>query len=496
MALAFTLLVSPMYSVGVETNDLKKDLEKSQCVDSCVIQDDLLLDRVKLLLDVLKEAQFIRDKFVVSRQPVSSSIDTPPGSSGELEKAIENFNFMASRFYYSFGDNHKKSRYESVCLFGIPLAKRVQAFDSLKSTILDEIETIFGSIPVEKTQWIVPREAIKTSILGAAIGDAMGMPTEFIDNVDDILTRYPHCLKSFDDFKEEDFHIKNGEKIARYTDDTAMAKIVLEILQEAKAGNWPMEKIMAKIAEGFVKDMSNKDGWAAYWRAPGNCCLKSCKKLEQIILDKKRNPQKYKDKKWWRVGGKLDGGCGSVMHAYPFGLFFADDIKKVEKFAVEHSIITHGADIALAACAAMAVGVAYSIQGKDYHSIIEEMIKTAKKYDVNTAEKMQDAYSQALENKKKCKNFEEIFEISKPVFQKYLGWAAHDAIAATVYAFAIYPENIKNAIALGVNTPGDSDSIATLAGALVGAYGKSNIPQSWIDRVENSQELIQLATLN
>ena len=42
--------------------------------------------------------------------------------------------------------------------------------------------------------------------------------------------------------------------------------------------------------------------------------------------------------------------------------------------------------------------------------------------------------------------------------------------------------------------PGDSDSIASMAGALVGARcGAYQIPQEWIDVLEKSNELIDLA---
>ena len=90
-----------------------------------------------------------------------------------------------------------------------------------------------------------------------------------------------------------------------------------------------------------------------------------------------------------------------------------------------------------------------------------------------------------------------MLEKSKPVFEKYLGWAAHDAIASTVYAFALCPNDPKKAIALGVNTPGDSDSIASMAGALGGAYkgGLTAGPDAKLYRtyLEGYNKLTQLA---
>ena len=43
-----------------------------------------------------------------------------------------------------------------------------------------------------------------------------------------------------------------------------------------------------------------------------------------------------------------------------------------------------------------------------------------------------------------------------------LGWAADEALAAAVYIFLRHPDDMKAGLIEAVNTPGDSDSIATL----------------------------------
>jgi ADP-ribosylglycohydrolase len=74
------------------------------------------------------------------------------------------------------------------------------------------------------------------------------------------------------------------------------------------------------------------------------------------------------------------------------------------------------------------------------------------------------------------------------------GWAAHEAIAAAAYIFTRHPDDARAAILEGANTAGDSDSIASIAGALVGArVGSSGLPSSWIRDVERTDELAALA---
>jgi len=80
------------------------------------------------------------------------------------------------------------------------------------------------------------------------------------------------------------------------------------------------------------------------------------------------------------------------------------------------------------------------------------------------------------------------------VLQKLQGWAAHECVAAAVYVFTRHPDDPKSALLEAANTPGDSDSIATLVGALVGARcGIEKIPENWVGNVEHSSELMELA---
>jgi len=359
----------------------------------------------------------------------------------------------------------------------------------LRNNIIVLLFVFFSSI-------ILSSFDIKDKFLGAtfgcAIGDAMGRPTEFM-SMAEIDKVYPKGIKSFSDFREQDLFLdKSGKKFAPYTDDTAMAKLVMKALVEAKKKGLNLEKTMSTIAVLFINDMHEKNGWYEWHRSPGNSCSAGVKILE------KRNLQKLKPR-WWDVKQSKAGGCGSVMRAFPFGLIFSDDVEKAEKWAVEHSKLTHGSSTALAACAAMAVGTAYSVQNKDVNFVVRKMIEAARRYDESTASMIEDAAKIAEENLYILANrgvacVERARDMSKPVFEKYLGWAAHDAIAAATYAYIVGQNSVKTAIYLGVHTPGDSDSIACMAGALAGAKcGVKNIPTKWLEVIEGSEELERLA---
>jgi ADP-ribosylglycohydrolase len=68
------------------------------------------------------------------------------------------------------------------------------------------------------------------------------------------------------------------------------------------------------------------------------------------------------------------------MRAYPFGLVFSDDLERAERSAAEHSKLRHRDPIALAACAAMAVGTALALAGNTEEAVVDAMLAAANRY--------------------------------------------------------------------------------------------------------------------
>jgi ADP-ribosylglycohydrolase len=314
--------------------------------------------------------------------------------------------------------------------------------------------------PAEPRGPLTRRDMNLGAVLGGAIGDAMGHPTEFIGSFESIRDRYgPDGVTHFELYWERD-----GERFAPYTDDTQMAEVVLRTLLE---GRDDLDDAMRRMAKGFIEWSQSPQGGH---RAPGNACMSGCRRLASGVP-------------WHQAGGETAGGCGSVMRAYPFGLVFADDLEKAERWAVEHSKLTHRDPIALAASAAMAVGMARIVRGDGVDLVTSEMVAAACRYSARTAAMMATAIEEARGG------------VSPTVtLERLQAWAAHEAIATAVYIFTRHPDDPRAAILEGANTPGDSDSIATLAGAMVGARcGVGALPEGWVSEVERSRELSELA---
>ena len=311
---------------------------------------------------------------------------------------------------------------------------------------------------------LTPRQSqLVGAVLGAAIGDAMGHPTEFIKTFEGIRSKYgPDGVTEFKKYWND-----GPRRFAPYTDDTQMAEAVLRGLLEGREDGEGRDATMERIAARFVEWERNPQGGH---RGPGNACMSGCRNLARGTH-------------WSRAGGRTQGGCGSVMRAYPLGLVFHRDIQRAEDWAVAQSWMTHRDPMATSACAAMAVGLVLVQRGEQPLHAATEMVAAACRHCPRTAGMITRAIDEALTGVK-----------PEVTLQRLLGWRGDEAIAAAVYTFVRNPDDPRAAILEAANTPGDSDSLATLVGALVGARcGIGAFPVDWVERVERTQELRELA---
>ena len=300
------------------------------------------------------------------------------------------------------------------------------------------------------------------AVLAAAIGDALGHPTEF-ESIDAIRQQHgPAGVRGYT------LYWQDGDRpYAPFTDDTQMSECVLEAMIEGRRAGWDLELTMRGLAQRLVRWAEAPRGGH---RSPGIACMAGCRALAGGTP-------------WREAGGEGSGGCGSVMRAWPMGLVFWRDPPEAERWAVAQSLPTHGAPIALAASAALAVGVARILAGQDAPGVWRAMIDAASRYDQATAGMMGRALAEA--------------QSGAPVgevLDRLRAWAAHEAIAGSLFIFARYLDDPAEGMLAGANATGDSDSLASIAGALLGAWhGAESLPPSWVAEIERRGDLEALA---
>jgi ADP-ribosylglycohydrolase len=391
------------------------------------------------------------------------------------------------------------------------------------------------------------KDQIEGAVMGAALGDALGRVTEFLFTTDQIKKRYPLGLKSFKDFHSLDWVELNEKNIAAYTDDTVMAKIVMrECIDYASSIGRSDDHIdlnsltfddpfagsifFDKLGRAFSRLFTTDEDPLFSIRAHGPTNIKNCQRLAK---KQSRSPLWWQDSNEVRVN-KADimkeGGCGSVMRAWPIGIVFAYNDGLMKKLAHDQCNFTHRHPAAQAACVALVAGIAEIIKNKqiDPSKVVERMIIEAEQYELSELEykpaavraqtvgNLKDAGKTLLKNDALFTStmlrwvalsyMEEPAKILGTRNKKganhrsedgvLLGWAADEALAAAVYVFLRHPDDLAAALEEACNTPGDSDSIATLAGALVGArtgwarYKNTSLDD---DRLEGKKELLAQA---
>ncbi len=296
------------------------------------------------------------------------------------------------------------------------------------------------------------------TIIGLAIGDAMGRPTEFLSSIEKIRDTFgPDGVTDF----EADRH-----PAGTYTDDTQMTLAIARAL--IAAGHEPFEDLMERMATEFVAWRESPDND----RAPGFTCLRGCEELAKGVP--------------WRIAGVADSkGCGSAMRTAPIGLYFHHNEKRLITVARASSLLTHGHPTALASAAATALLVAWALHDDDPNDYPRRLTTAMRKMDgeevATLVEKIPDLLSA---------------EPKDVLCGACLGeaWTGESAVASALWCFCRTPDDFTKTVLTGTNTAGDSDSIACIAGSISGAYlGLNAIPPHWRKGVENSQMLYQTA---
>ena len=183
---------------------------------------------------------------------------------------------------------------------------------------------------------------------------------------------------------------------------------------------------------------------------------------------------------WRKCGAPGSGGCGAAMRSQPYGLFFGEDPQRAAFWAAEHALMTHGHPMGQASAAAMAAMVALALKSPEDPRLIGDVAQLiAAQWDVGTANMLREA----VETK----------DTAEVVLDRWRGWAGHEAVAASLWAFLQHPQSYVKTVLLAVNSPGDSDSLGCMAGALSGAFlGAQAIPTEWMEQIEDSAGLENL----
>lgn len=326
------------------------------------------------------------------------------------------------------------------------------------------------------------RDKILGCILGAAVGDAMGAVTEtrsaerikedFGGFVEDMLTPPEDCFA-------------HGNNAASVTDDFSLAYFTAIELVKCKG------KVTDEVAKKAVLS------WAEYpqfFRFAGPTTEVAVKKLQGLNVP-------YKNA--YIAADNMKATNGSGMKIFAVGLINPGNLDKAVEDAATVCMPTHPNNVAISAAAAVSAAVSKAVtEGATLEDVIEAGIYGAQKgFEVGSLRGHRLA----------TPSIEKRIKLAVEIGRKGLGWEAtmielRDIIGAGLMAvesipcvfgiLAANPGDAFGAIKMGVNIGDDTDTVATMAGAVAGAlYGVSNIPRKYIAMIDkvNNFDLEKLA---
>ena len=289
-------------------------------------------------------------------------------------------------------------------------------------------------------------------LLGVAVGDALGMPTEGY-TAREISSRFGPVREMMPALEG---HFHTGLSAGQFTDDTEETLLLAESIIETSGFS----------ADRFAEKLI---AWGAAWtldehlnRGVGFATRSA---VESMIAG---TP--------WQQSGLDIPTCGCAMRAAPIGLLYNSDLNIVKSYADLQSLPTHTSSAARAAAVAVAVGVALALNGFSKEIILRNAASQASRLNADFAERLLWVGT--------------LLDLQS---EDALGLIrnsplAMETVPAAFYCFLRFEP--EEALIMAASSGGDTDSIASIAGSLIGAaLGPSWIPQSWLAALEGRERI-------
>jgi ADP-ribosylglycohydrolase len=176
-------------------------------------------------------------------------------------------------------------------------------------------------------------------------------------------------------------------------------------------------------------------------------------------------------------------GCGAAMRIAPVGIVYSSHrLDAIVVGAREASIPTHGGPLALGAAAATAAAVSAAIDGASPYQIMRLAERAAARAEHERAGATEGVFCRAL-----TRVHARLRETPRLDAATCAAHAFPDTpltIVPLALAIATLTDSVAEAVLLAANIGGDSDSVASIAGAIIGARCPDTVPDDWYAVVE------------
>jgi poly(ADP-ribose) glycohydrolase ARH3 len=294
-------------------------------------------------------------------------------------------------------------------------------------------------MPMESPLPVALRERFHGCLLGQAVGDALGAPFEGMP------ADYVYWALGP---VHELIHRPGGDPL-RYTDDTQMLLGVAEAL--VNDGEIHQDHLLARFVANYEPDRGYGSG---------------ARRILELAAE---------DGDWQQLaetvfpGGSF--GNGAAMRVAPVGLLFCQDLDRVAEQARLSALPTHRHPLGIEGAQLLALAVALAVQGPPldrpafYRSLGRYCRSDEFRWQLQSASKLRRQHSVG-----------------------FLGNSlpAHRSVVTAIACFTTCPDSFEHAVVKAIALGDDTDTLAAMTGALVGAHlGVAAIPAGWVERLED-----------
>lgn len=325
------------------------------------------------------------------------------------------------------------------------------------------------------------QELLYKGILGgltnALIGDSMGSATEGMTPAK-IREHYGQKVTKF--FPPPEGTFAEGREPGQLTDDTT---VMLEMVDAMIESDGILE--IERVVEHLLSWAENDE---LFSRFAGPSSSKAIEDLREGKSPYETGKPRYP---------LYIATCGAAMKVAPAGLAHPGDLDAAIRDAVTMSIPTHNSDVALAGACAVASAVAQAlVPGATPMSVIDASVYGATQgYDSEAAKQsrltspsMVERIHLATEIAATSADFEQACEDLERVIGCGLPIIETTPVALGLFLAARGDPQLT--VIGAVNIGGDADSVATVAGAISGAYGGiDNVDPALFEQIKAVNEI-------
>ncbi len=357
----------------------------------------------------------------------------------------------------------------------------------------------------KKQQLGMDLDKIRGSLIGGAVGDALGYTVEFMQE--------KQIFKKFGDKGITSYQLVDGKAII--SDDTQMTLftangILVGDTRGAMRGiqgyprayvgmaydDWYLTQTKTyKQVSQFERGYRGVEISCISWlldlpelfslRAPGGTCLSALANRNRGISDYVKNPVNNSK------------GCGGIMRVAPLALRYRPEktyfgtLEDLDMEAAQLAAITHGHSLGYMPAAVLSHIITDILEnGCSLLDIVIEARDTVASIfagDVHL-QKLIDIINLAMElSQNDDTDLDNIHKLGE-------GWVAEETLGIAIYCSLKYSNDFTSAMIASVNHKGDSDSTGAVTGNIVGAIvGYDAIEEKWKKNLELHDVLLEMA---